>query len=357
MTQPEFWKNKNVLVTGHTGFKGAWLCFWLTKMGANVSGIALKNLETQVLYSALKQTEFTSYIQDIRNNEMVEKIIMDVNPEVVFHLAAQPLVRQSYQDPHHTYTTNVVGTLNILESCRKLTTLRSIINITTDKCYENNEWVWDYRETDKLGGIDPYSSSKACSEILTSSYYQSFFKDMNVGVSTARAGNVIGGGDWSTDRIIPDLIRASEGAETLIIRNPASIRPWQHVLDPLNGYLTLAERLYENPIDFAGPWNFGPHNNDAKPVKDVVDLANNYLQKKVRTKVASTATTLHEASLLKLSINKAQTMLNWHPTWALETAIKETIDWYNAVNEGEQPDDVCGRQISRFQQSRQSDVR
>ncbi len=327
-----FWQNKKVLITGHTGFKGGWLSLILKESGAKVIGYALKPSTKPSFYQSVGLEEkVTSIFGDIRNLKEITKAVKKYKPEIVFHLAAQPLVRESYKNPVETYETNVIGTANVLEAVRNTNSVKVVVCITTDKCYQNNEWVWPYREDDKLGGHDPYSSSKACSELVISSYRNSFFNSKNnkVFIASARAGNVIGGGDWSKDRLIPDIIKSVFGKKNLEIRNPNSIRPWQHVLDPLFGYITLAEKLWKKGTEFAEAFNFGPDNDEVVPVKEVLKHLQNSLNKKIAIK-KSTAKNPHEAGLLLLDSSKAKRKLNWQGKLKIAEAVKFTADWYNA---------------------------
>lgn len=329
----EFWKNKKVLLTGHTGFKGSWLALWLHKMGAQVTGLALAPDTNPNLYSILgidKKTK--SHIGDIRDLETVKNVFNQSQPEIVFHLAAQPLVRYSYKNPLETYQTNVMGTAHILEAVRSTPSVRSVLIITTDKVYENKEWVYGYRENEPLGGYDPYSSSKACAEILTASYRNSFFpkekwSEHKVAIATARAGNVFGGGDWSADRLLPDIINAFQTNQKVKIRNPISTRPWQHVLEPLSGYLTLAQNLHEKNIQFAESFNFGPTDYDCVPVKELVSVAAKIWGEGAGFEIDS-GNHPHEAGLLKLDSSKAYFRMGWKPTWNLKISIEHTLNWY-----------------------------
>lgn len=324
------WKNKRVLITGHTGFKGGWLSMILTQKGAKVIGFSLKPETKPSLYEALKlDKKITSVFGDIRKIEEIKKVIKKYKPEIVFHLAAQPLVRRSYRDPIETYETNVLGTANVLEAIRISDSVKVVVCITTDKCYENKEWVWPYREDDALGGHDPYSASKACSELVIASYRNSFFNDSKVLLASTRAGNVIGGGDWSEDRLIPDVIRNVFEGESLEIRNPDSVRPWQHVLDPLYGYISIAEKLADKGREYASAWNFGPDNDEVVPVKNVLRILNNSLENKFEFK-KSNGKNPHEANLLLLDSSKAKKYLNWIPKLKIEKAVKFTAEWYSA---------------------------
>jgi len=330
----DFWKNKNVLLTGHTGFKGGWLSLWLQSLGAKVHGYALEPSTQPNFFSIADVVSGmeSHTIADIRDNHRIQNIIDSTKPEIVFHMASQPLVRRSYDNPCETYSTNIMGVVNLLEAIRNSSSVRAVLNVTSDKCYENFEKEEPYAEDEALGGHDPYSSSKACSEIITAAYRKSFLASKGVGVATARAGNVIGGGDWSEDRLIPDFFRAITKNQPLIIRSPTAIRPWQHVLDPLNGYLNLAERLYEEPVKFSSAWNFGPSKDDAKTVS--------WLLTKLVEKIPNATwkidnkLQLHEANLLKLDISKASAQLNWTPRWNLNVAINKTVEWQYQFDSG-----------------------
>ncbi len=322
----EIFKNTRVLITGHTGFKGAWLSLWLYKSGADVFGYSLRPITK--IYDSLNIANIVkeSVFEDILNYEKLEKTILDIQPDIIFHLAAQPLVRLSYSEPVLTYQTNVMGTLNVLEAARKCKSVKAFINVTTDKCYENKETHEGYKETDTLGGYDMYSSSKACVEILSSSYKKSFLHDKSsFALATVRAGNVIGGGDWSKDRLIPDCVRAINENRIIELRNPKSVRPWQFVLDPLSGYMLLGKKLLTDGKSFAQSYNFGPENNVTK-VENVVQKFINCYGKGNYSIV--NADNLHEANLLTLNINKAKRELHWEPTYDIDTAIQQTADWY-----------------------------
>ena len=324
----DIYKDKRVLITGHTGFKGAWLSQWLNMLGADVQGIALEPNTNPSLYSILNINEqINSNICDIRNSEKLEKLVININPEIIFHLAAQPLVRLSYSEPVSTYEINVIGTLNVLEAARKVDSVKAVVNITTDKCYENIEDDYAYKEGDKLGGHDMYSSSKACSEILTSSYRSSFLQtDDSFLLASVRAGNVIGGGDWAQDRLIPDCIRALAENKPIVIRSPHAVRPWQHVLEPLSGYLRVGELLLSGKKEYADCYNFGPSLNGVLTVKEVVELViDSWGSGKLDIQEDSK---LHEATLLQLDITKAQQKLDWKPKLSAESAIGDTVKWY-----------------------------
>jgi CDP-glucose 4,6-dehydratase len=344
-----FWKNRSVFVTGHTGFKGGWLSLWLARLGAKVYGYALEPPTSPSFFNVvqLESCLASSTIGEIRDPAAVSEAMKYAKPSVVFHLAAQPLVRESYASPIETFATNVLGTVNVLESARRTEEIQAIVNVTTDKCYENKEWLWPYRETDTLGGHDPYSSSKACAEIATAAYRKSFLADAGIHVATARAGNVIGGGDWAKDRLIPDFFRAADRGETLRLRSPNAVRPWQHVLEPLAGYLLLAEKLVTEGSPFAEPWNFSPENSDAKPVSWIVDrLCASVSDGKWEHDVGSKP---HEAALLKLDNSKAKANLGWLPRWELPTALEKTIEWHRHWKAGESMTDLTTRQIQAYQ--------
>ena len=345
---PDFWRGKRVLVTGHTGFKGGWLSLWLQEMGAKIYGLSLPPPAGQSMFEAASVASgIQSHLGDIRQLEKVREVVLDCQPEVVFHMAAQPLVRASYNDPVETYSTNIMGTVNVLDQLRRVDSVKSVVNVTTDKCYENSETIWGYRENEPMGGHDPYSSSKGCSELVTSSYRRSFFKYKDIGLATARAGNVIGGGDWSADRLIPDILRAFELSQPILIRNPNSIRPWQHVLEPISGYIRLAEVLYQNPKKFSTAFNFGPSDADAKPVSWIVD----YLVTSRPGVVdwhADNGNHPHEANYLKLDISKAADQLNWRPRWSISKALQVTLDWHSEWLSGNNMRAVTLAQIAEF---------
>ena len=344
----DFWRDKRVLLTGHTGFKGAWLSLWLHSMGAKVKGFALAPPTTPNLFEEANVGDLIqSNLGDIRDFAAISKVIKDFKPEVVFHMAAQPLVRYSYDEPLETYATNVMGTAHLLESIRSIDTVRAIVNVTTDKCYENREWVWGYREDEAMGGYDPYSSSKACSELVTAAYRQSFLDKAGIAVATARAGNVIGGGDWANDRLVPDILRAFQNKQPVSIRNPNSIRPWQHVLEPLSGYLLLAEKLCTEPEAFSQAWNFGPQDDDAKPVGWIVEAMANKWGKDASWSVDKDDHP-HEAHYLKLDISKARQSLGWSPRWTLDQALDHTAEWHMAWLKGSDMRSQCFKQIEDY---------
>ena len=324
----DFYRNKKVLVTGHTGFKGGWLTAWLKSLGASVVGLALPPETTPNLFDAVcLSRDMVSIFGDIRQRSTVASVFQQHAPEIVFHNAAQPLVRRSYREPVETYATNVMGTVHVLEAIRATPSVRAVVVVTSDKCYQNREWFWGYREEDGLGGSDPYSSSKACAELVTAAYRQSFFgKEGTASLATARAGNVIGGGDWSEDRLVPDMVRGITSNQPIVIRRPESVRPWQHVLEPVRGYLLLAERLWEGR-EFAEPWNFGPRDQDAIPVGE---LAQRLIATwgKGELKIQSDPDAPHEAQYLRLNTTKARTRLPWKPVLELNQALDWTVDWY-----------------------------
>ncbi len=325
------YKDKKVLLTGHTGFKGSWLALWLEQMGAKVYGYALANEDTNHL--DLLPLNINQSFNDLRDLVALQNYFNEVQPDIVFHLAAQALVRQSYIDPIETFSTNVMGTLNVYEACRKTTSVKAIVNVTSDKCYENKEWNWGYRENEPMGGYDPYSSSKGCAELLTSSYRNSYFNVDDYGVkhqvllASGRAGNVIGGGDWADDRLIPDIVRATSKHEAVKIRNPKATRPWQHVLEPLSGYLTLGWKLLEKDFCSAEGWNFGPDNNSNLPVVDIIELSKKYWNE-ITIEFSKDPNDHHEANLLMLDCSKANKLLKWRAVWGIDKTIDKTISWY-----------------------------
>ncbi len=350
---PHF-SGRRVLVTGHTGFKGSWLALWLSRMGANVCGYALPPESEQGHFRKLLLDQHIDHrIGDIRDHGSVLRCFKDFQPEMVFHLAAQPLVRYSYSEPKDTFDTNVAGSVNILEGCRHTDSVRALVYVTSDKCYRNNEWVWGYRENDELGGHDPYSASKAAAEIVFSAYSDSFFRHRpDFGAASVRAGNVIGGGDWALDRIVPDCIRALMVQQSIRIRNPASTRPWQHVLEPLHGYLSLAARLLERPSEFSGAWNFGPATGSVKTVLELAQLITG-IWGSGTLEVAPDAGAVHEARLLHLSCDKAHQLLGWYPCWDAGEAISETVHWYRAViAEGRDALAISSAQIDKYMEKR-----
>jgi len=347
---PSFWRGKKVFVTGHTGFKGSWLSLWLQDMGALVKGYALAPSSIPNLFTQANVAQnMDSEIGDITDLNHITESMMAFSPDILIHMAAQPLVRLSYQDPVLTYAINVMGTVNVLEAARKCTNLKAIVSVTTDKCYENKEWAWGYRENEPMGGHDPYSSSKGCAELVTAAYRKSFFNENKTTfLASARAGNVIGGGDWAEDRLIPDILRAFENNEPVIVRNPLSTRPWQHVLEPLSGYLVLAQHLFEDGSSFAEGWNFGPKDEDCKPVSWILDrMMENWgngakweLDKKNNP---------HEAGYLKLDCSKAALQLNWYPKWNLEDTLKRITRWHQNYLAKENIQEQCLLEIALYQ--------
>jgi len=332
------YKNKPVLITGHTGFKGSWLAFWLKQMGAEVTGYSLP-APTSPNHFELLNLDMPSIIGDIRDVKKLEDTFAHFRPEIVFHLAAQPLVRCSYENPIETYDINVIGTLRIFEACRKHK-VKAIVNVTSDKCYENREWIWGYRENDPMGGYDPYSSSKGCAELLTSSYRNSYFntgeykKRHNTLLASCRAGNVIGGGDWAKDRLMTDIMLSTSQGKKLTIRNPESTRPWQHVLEPLSGYLQVGQKVLEEDSNFAEAWNFGPGDEGSISVKEVVEIMKRYWDA-IDYEITRDPNQPHEANLLKLDCSKAHIKLKWHNVWNITTAFEKAVTWYkNYYNNG-----------------------
>lgn len=325
------YKNTRVLITGHTGFKGAWLSQWLLLLGAQVAGVSLNVPYSPSVFEALGLRKQLRHVDgDVRHFETLLPLVQDVQPEVVFHLAAQPLVRMSYDEPRETFNTNVTGTLNLLEAVRHTSSVRAVVIVTTDKCYENRNWEFGYRETDRLGGEDPYSASKACAELVTHAYHRSFFNtDDGPRVATARAGNVIGGGDLATDRIVPDCIRAWSAGETALIRNPAHVRPWQHVLEPLSGYLLLGQRLYQSGQQVAGEaFNFGPAHENCQTVETLVETMSGGWPAAKWARAETRMGPKAEATLLKLNCDKSMQRLRWHPVLSFDESIRFTLDWY-----------------------------
>jgi CDP-glucose 4,6-dehydratase len=357
-----FWKSRRVFLTGHTGFKGSWLALWLRMLGAEIYGYSLEPPTEPSLWRLLRlEGEFASELADVRDLESVQKAMGFFEPEVVIHMAAQPLVRHSYQNPVETYAVNVLGTVHVLEAVRQAPSVRAAVVVTSDKCYENRERHEAYREHEAMGGHDPYSSSKGCAELVTSAYRRSFFPpnkfvEHRVAVASARAGNVIGGGDWAVDRLVPDIMRAWEKNETVLIRHPEAVRPWQHVLEPLSGYLTLAERLYQAGAEFAEGWNFGPGEEDARTVRYVVsELARLWREEGGKNSGKDAAQweldsspRPHEAHLLRLDSAKANARLGWAPRWKLDEALAETVRWYRAHLRGEALRGVSERQIEEY---------
>lgn len=354
LQEENFWKGKRVFLTGHTGFKGSWLALWLTDLGATVRGFALSPPSSPSLFEAAKIDSLAEDIRgDIRDAKKVESVMMEFSPEIVFHLAAQPLVRSSYSDPIGTYETNVLGTAHVLNAVRRSPSVRAVVCVTTDKCYENKEWVWGYRESDPLGGYDPYSSSKACAEIVSAAFRQSYFPvdrflDHCVGIATARAGNVIGGGDWSLDRLIPDLIRGFSSGKPATIRNPHAIRPWQHVLEPLHGYLLLAEALAgREGAKYSASFNFGPSDDDAREVGWIATHLAKAWGEEAQW-VLDEDLGVHEAQYLKLDASRARRELSWSPRLALPEALIWLVDWYRAYFADQDMERITRQQIRDY---------
>lgn len=347
-----FWNGRRVLVTGHTGFKGAWLSLWLHQLGADVSGLALAPPTDPSLFERANLRDLIDHAEvDVRDLHAVKQTIDRVRPEIVFHLAAQSLVRYSYENPVETYATNVMGTVHALEASRGAG-VKAFVCVTSDKCYENREWVWPYRENDPMGGHDPYSSSKGCAELVAAAYRRSFFPTQSIGsgglaLASVRAGNVVGGGDWATDRLIPDLVRAFEAGSAPEIRSPHSIRPWQHVLEAIGGYLTIARRLLDGDATMADAWNFGPGDEDARPVSWIVDRMRAAWGGGAAS-VPFTGGVPHEAGLLKLDCSKARSVLGWRPSLPLEDAIEWIVEWHKRVNAGDDVADVTFAQIEAY---------
>ena len=346
---PDFWRGKRVLLTGHTGFKGSWLSLWLQSLGAEVHGLALEPPTTPNLFTVAQvEAGMASHtIGDIRDLATVQKAMQAARPDIVIHMAAQPLVRLSYAEPVQTYATNVMGTVHVLEAARSPPNVKAIVVVTTDKCYENKEWAWGYRENEPMGGHDPYSNSKGCAELVTSAYRNSFFQSSGIALASARAGNVIGGGDWAADRLVPDILRAFEQNQPVTIRNPHATRPWQHVLEPLSGYLTLAEHLYTKGQAYAEGWNFGPKDDDAQPVQWIVEHMVNAWGCGASWQQDGGAHP-HEANYLKLDISKAKARLGWQPRWPLATALELITTWHQACLDKNDMKKLCLAQIQQY---------
>jgi len=347
MIDHEFWKGKRVFLTGHTGFKGGWLSLWLFSLGAEVRGYALNPPTSPSLFNEAKIDSIVdSQIGDIRDQDALHESMTEFNPDILIHMAAQPLVRYSYDAPIETYEVNVIGTAKVLEVARSCLNLKAIVNITTDKCYENDDRSEGYKENDPMGGYDPYSSSKGCAELVASSYRRSFLQDQGVGLASVRAGNVIGGGDWSDDRLIPDILRSFEKNKPVIIRNPKATRPWQHVLEPLSGYLILAQNLYKDQKKYAEGWNFGPNEKDVQPV--------DWILNKMISKWPNSSWELdnnsspHEADFLKLDISKAKSKLGWSPVWELSQTLERIVSWHQAWLNKEDMQAVCLTEIEEY---------
>ena len=347
MIDENFWQGKRVFLTGHTGFKGSWISLWLFSLGAEVRGYSLNPPTVPSLFKEAKiNTLVDSCIGDIRDRDTLHKSMTEFNPDILIHMAAQPLVRYSYEAPVETYEVNVVGTAKVLQVARSCPNLKAVVNITTDKCYENDDRVEGYKEDDPMGGYDPYSSSKGCAELVASSYRRSFLRDLGIGLASVRAGNVIGGGDWADDRLIPDILRSFEKSEPVVVRNPKASRPWQHVLEPLSGYLILAQKLYDNQDEHAEGWNFGPNEQDVKPVDWILD--------KMTSKWPNASWELdenpspHEAGFLKLDISKAKLKLGWNPIWELSYTLEKIISWHQAWLNKEDMQARCITEIKEY---------
>lgn len=345
----DIWAGRRILVTGHTGFKGSWLSLWLRTMGARVTGLALAPPTDPSLFAAGRLADMVDHIEgDIRDPAAVQAAIDRARPELIFHLAAQPLVRLSYERPVETYATNVMGTVHVLEAARRSADVRGIVCVTSDKCYDNREWEWPYRESDPMGGYDPYSSSKGCAELVIAAYRKSFFNEKGPLVASVRAGNVIGGGDWAADRLVPDIVRAFQAGAAPLIRAPDAVRPWQHVLEALHGYLMIAERLLAGERRFADAWNFGPGEEDARPVRWIVSRIHAAWANGTAPVAVATGQRPHEAGLLRLDSSRARSALGWRPALTLGDAIDWIVDWHNAVGNGDDARGVTVGQIARY---------
>jgi CDP-glucose 4,6-dehydratase len=346
---PSFWKGRRVLLTGHTGFKGAWLALWLQSLGAVLTGFSDCVPTDPSLYNLAHVGESMESVGgDIRDSTAVEATVVAARPEVVIHMAAHSLVRRSFEEPRETYATNVMGTVNLLDAVRRAPSVRVVVNVTSDKCYDNREWEWGYREHEPMGGHDPYSNSKGCSELVTDAFRRSFFSGPDgPRIASARAGNVIGGGDWAVDRLIPDIMRAALAGDTVHIRNPDSIRPWQHVLNPLSGYLVLAQALWESPEHATG-WNFGPADEDAHPVSWIVSRMSTLWPEELQI-AHDDGPHPHEARYLKLDSSRARAHLGWHPGWGLAEGLDAVVSWYRHLREGDDMGTVTAEQIRAFQ--------
>lgn len=359
MVDTAFWKGKRVFLTGHTGFKGSWLSLWLHQLGAELTGYALEPPTNPSLFELARIGDvMNSVIADVRDLERLKAELYSAKPDIVIHMAAQPLVRDSYKIPVETYAINVMGTVHLLEAVRSCPTVRAVVNVTTDKVYENREWSWGYRENEPFGGYDPYSNSKGCSELVTLSYRSSYFNQAEyarhgVALASARAGNVIGGGDWAADRLIPDILRSILAGESVRIRNPYSIRPWQHVLEPLSGYLTLAQKLYTDGARFAEGWNFGPADSDARPVEWIVQRMCSQWGDGACYEIDG-GEHPHEAHYLKLDCSKAKEQLGWQPQWPLEKTLDSIIEWTHAYRRNDDLRKLCEQQIAEYQATKET---
>lgn len=353
----QFWKSKKVFMTGHTGFKGSWLSIWLNNMGANVTGFALAPpTEPSIFKLAQLENKMHSIEGNIQNFEFLKKELIKAQPEIIFHLAAQPLVRLSYKEPIETYATNVMGTVHLLEAVKSVPSVKAIVIVTSDKCYENKEWHWSYRENEPMGGYDPYSNSKGCAELVVAAFRSSYFNPLHfdqhkVGIASARAGNVIGGGDWAKDRLVPDILNSFTNHKNIVIRNPNSIRPWQHVLEPLSGYLSLAENLYQNGASFSDAWNFGPLENDVQNVEWIVKRMKEKANQNISIQVERDPNQLHEAHYLKLDSSKARAELKWRSRWTIDQTIDSIIEWHSDFINKKNIYETCTNQIEKYLRS------
>lgn len=348
-----FWKNKKVFLTGHTGFKGSWASLWLLKAGAQLTGYSKDIPTNPSLFEELKISEdMNSIIGDVRDLDFLKKSVALAKPEIIIHMAAQPLVRYSYTNPVETYMTNVMGTVHLFEAALGVDSVKAVLNVTTDKCYENQEREEGYKEHEPMGGHDPYSNSKGCSELVTSAYRNSFFAKRGIGLASARAGNVIGGGDWALDRLVPDIIRAVYSNEKLFIRNPMSTRPWQHVLEPVSGYFRLSQLLYSEPNVYSEGFNFGPNLSDNCSVEHIIKIMNKYWDGRIKYEIVKSDHNPHEAKLLSLDCTKAEKIIGWRPRWNIDKALESIIEWNNYRQSQNKVKDICLKQISDYEFSK-----
>lgn len=347
-----FWKNKKVFLTGHTGFKGSWMSLWLLKAGADLTGYSMGLPTKPSLFEELGiDKDMNSILSDIRDLPKIKKAVSEAKPEIIIHMAAQPLVRYSYTEPVETYMTNVMGTVHVFEAARAAKSVKAIVNVTSDKCYENQERKAGYQEHEPMGGHDPYSNSKGCAELVTSAYRKSFFENEGISIASGRAGNVIGGGDWAADRLVPDIVRSVLSNEKLIIRNPKATRPWQHVLEPVGGYLHLTEKLYTEGKAFAEGFNFGPSTADHCDVENIILKMNKHWNNKIKFEINKSDANPHEANLLSLDCSKAERVLKWKPRWNLDKALKMTVDWNEQRLAKVSVKNICLEQIAGYEQS------